>query len=481
MTRKRRLHTLADGIAAWSAAHPGLRACFWFGGFCRGTVDDRSDLDVALVVASTVDARQLHAGILHALGALSETVEWSTHLMRERCIVMWLAPDLLRIDLHYAHDPAELSWLVDALDVPAPRLVAAWPPKDRTLDGLVARAAAAVDPNDAGLRRERAENEVDKFVVAFEACSSAHARSDAYGFYFQYDLALGRLMRILQLARVGYDHVYLPRNLLAGRMSQPEQLEMRALAGSLYLPEATRLKDRLAQRFVSGVIEARATLGIDRDAEQLRRLLERIRRRDVFFNVRDVARSFPDRVQPGRWFRASTLSRWSGTSELREWLTHAGVSDIVDLRTPPETTRMPYSPEDLEGIQYHELPIVGPGSVEPDSAFFELLGQHSAQVQSVVQAMLRAEGSVVVHCHAGKDRTGWLCAMLQAAMHLPVAHIEEDYLASKMDTRSAFICSLLAALEARGGAGRVLLDLGVRPDEITALGDRFLIGGFEHA
>jgi hypothetical protein len=481
VTHKRRLEVLADGIAAWSAAQPGVRACFWFGGFSRGIVDDRSDLDVAFVMASTVDARQLHVDILRALGVLLETVEWSTHLARERRIVLWLAPDLLRLELHYAHDPAELSWLVDALDVPAPRVVAAWPPKDRTLDELIERAALAIHPNDAGLRRERAEEEVDKFVVAFEACSSAHARSDAYSFYFQYNLALGRLVRILQLARVGYDHLYLPRNLLAGSLSLPEQLEMRALAGSLYLPEATRLKDQLAQRFVSGVIEARAKLGIERDAEQLRGLLERIRRRDVFFNVRDVARSFPGRVQPGRWLRASALSRWSRTSELREWLTHAGVSDIVDLRTPAETARMPYSPEDLKGIQHHGLPIVGPGSVEPDGHFFELLGQHSAQVQSVVRVLLRAEGSVVVHCHAGKDRTGWLCAMLQAAMHLPDAHIEEDYLASKMDTRGAFICSLLAALEARGGAGRVLLGLGVSPDEITALGDRFLIGGVAHA
>jgi len=481
VTRRDRIANLVKGIAAWSAPHTGLRGCFWFGAFCRGALDDRSDLDVAFVVAPGLDAQGLRADLLRALADLSVEVEWSTHLARDRRIVMWLAPDLLRIDVHYAHHPAELSWLVDSLDVPAPRLVAAWPPKDAALDELVARAAVTVDRDDAALRRDRAEEEIDKFVVAFEACSAAHSRSDAYGFYFQYDLALGRLLRVLQLARVGYDHLYLPRNLLAGRMSLPEQIEMRSLAASLYLPDATKLKDRLAQRFVAAVSEARPALGIDRDAGQLRVLLERIRNRDVFFNVRDVATSFPARVRPGRWFRASTLSRWSGTAELREWLAHAGVSDIVDMRTPQEVSRMPYSPEDLDGIRHHALPIVGPGSVEPDDAFFELLGQHSTQVRSIVQVMLRAEGAVVVHCHAGKDRTGWLCAMIQAAMLLPAPHIEEDYLASKMDTREVFIRSLLVALQARGGAGQVLGDLGVRSDEIAALGDRLLVGSGEHA
>lgn len=481
MTRKRRLAELAARIAGWSEAHSCVRGCFWFGGFCRGIVDDRSDLDIALVVGPTVEAGQLHGALVSALDAWSEAVEWSTHLAHERRIVLWLAPDLFRLEFHYAYDPADLTWLVDALDVPAPRLVAAWPPKEPTLQALVERGAVTAGPDDARLRRQRAEEEVDKFVVAFEACSSAHARSDAYGFYFQYNLALGRLVRILQLVRGGYEYLYQPRNLLAGRLSSAEQLDVRALAGSLYLPEAARRKNQLAERFVSSVTEAKATLGVERDVEQLRDLLERIRRRDFFLNLRDVERSFPGRIQAGRWFRSSTLSRWTGTPELREWLAHAQVSDIVDLRTAAEVQRMPYSAEELAGIRYHELPMVGPGSSDPDDAFFELLGQHAAQVQAAVRVLLQAEGAVVLHCHAGKDRTGWLCALLQAAMDLPATDIEEDYLASKMDTCAAFVGALLSALEVRGGARRVLMSLGVTADELTTLGNRLLTGGVKDA
>src|SRR5579872_3565573 len=135
------------------------------------------------------------------------------------------------------------------------------------------------------------------------------------------------------------------------------------------------------------------------------------------------------------------------------------VSDIVDLRVAPEVARMPYSREDLEGVARHALPVVGPGSSEPDEAFFELVAQHALQVRTAVEVLAEAKCAVVVHCHAGKDRTGWLCAMLQSALGLPAEGIEADYLASRQDTRREFIRALLGALDARGGARSVLMRL----------------------
>lgn len=83
-------------------------------------------------------------------------------------------------------------------------------------------------------------------MVAFEACSAAHARSDAYAFYFHYNLALGRLARIIQMVRGGAEHLYLPRHLTSSLMPLEEQTNFWGLAGTLYLPEALERKRALA-------------------------------------------------------------------------------------------------------------------------------------------------------------------------------------------------------------------------------------------
>jgi protein-tyrosine phosphatase len=44
---------------------------------------------------------------------------------------------------------------------------------------------------------------------------------------------------------------------------------------------------------------------------------------------------------------------------------------------------------------------------------------------------------MVIHCHAGKDRTGFICAVILAALGVPDQHIVADYLltAKRLDRR----------------------------------------------
>ena len=90
------------------------------------------------------------------------------------------------------------------------------------------------------------DEEIEKFLVSFEAASSAHRRSDGYRFYFEHNLALHRLARLVELARGGDSYLFLPRMVLSGRMTLAEQITFRSLHGELYLPEAAALKRRLA-------------------------------------------------------------------------------------------------------------------------------------------------------------------------------------------------------------------------------------------
>lgn len=469
------LHPIARTLAVWGQTEDGIRAGFWYGGFGYGQVWPESDLDLALLLRRGCNPAALAEGMIHALKAGGHGVVHWCVLTGERRIAVWVAPGPTRVDAVFAHEAEELAWLADAVDVPAPRLGAAWPMAgDAEVSDLLDRASAEHDPLDGDARRSRAEAEIDKFLLAFDQCSSAHARSDAYAFYFHYNLALGRLTRLVQLTRDGVRHLYLPRNVMAGLMSLPEQVEYRRLAGTLYLPEALDRKRALADRFARVVEEARETLGVSRDAAALRGLLERVQRRDLFFNVRDVALSFPGRMVPGRFFRASALARWSGRDELARRLEASGVTDVIDLRGPDECERMPYSDEVRARVQVHSVPVPGPVDEVHDAAFIQRLRECAADVRRIVEIVGSARGAVVVHCHVGRDRTGWVCALVQAALGLPRAGIVRDYVASRMGTRPEVMEAFITELERAGGAEALLYDMGVARGTLDAMRARLL-------
>ena len=49
----------------------------------------------------------------------------------------------------------------------------------------------------------------------------------------------------------------------------------------------------------------------------------------------------------------------------------------------------------------------------------------------VLRRVARTEGAVVVHCKAGKDRTGWVCDLMQAVAGVTREVRDLDYLATR--------------------------------------------------
>jgi protein-tyrosine phosphatase len=69
--------------------------------------------------------------------------------------------------------------------------------------------------------------------------------------------------------------------------------------------------------------------------------------------------------------------------------------------------------------------------------YLEVLEEHRANVAHVVSAIGRAPvGGVVVHCHAGKDRTGLVTALLLRLVGVPRLDVAEDYAVSERNLAS---------------------------------------------
>jgi protein-tyrosine phosphatase len=190
------------------------------------------------------------------------------------------------------------------------------------------------------------------------------------------------------------------------------------------------------------------------------------------WNFRDVSDSTGGAIRPGRLYRSGELTQLddAGLAKLRD----IGVTDVADLRSPPEVERHGV---DLvpDGVVVHLLPFLDfvatvDGEAPHEHAFERLLTEKPDD-ESVVEAgrrymteeyrrfvrapgarhavqrmvtLLGQGGSVLTHCFAGKDRTGFGVAVL-----LDAAGIDRDVVMADFLQSNAAIPQLRAQIKER--------------------------------
>jgi protein-tyrosine phosphatase len=180
---------------------------------------------------------------------------------------------------------------------------------------------------------------------------------------------------------------------------------------------------------------------------------------DACYNVRDLggyATAEGGRTRWGAFVRADNLSRLTpaGQSALIEY----GVRTVIDLRRAGELTidRNPFAVAsgDPRRPAYLNLPL-GLGAEragilavqtaeEGDDAslsaiFRQVLNHYWRGIAGVMNTIAAAPaGAVLFHCHAGKDRTGLVAALLLALAGVPHATIAEDYALSQVCLQPIF-------------------------------------------
>ena len=115
-----------------------------------------------------------------------------------------------------------------------------------------------------------------------------------------------------------------------------------------------------------------------------------------------------------------------------------GIRMVVDLRNSDEAERDGRGPLPGAGAEYRHIPLLeergfppftGQDVVERLSTTYQWLAHNSGtRVAAAVNAIAEAEGGVVFHCSAGKDRTGLMAAMLLEVLGVDAETIEADYL-----------------------------------------------------
>jgi len=196
----------------------------------------------------------------------------------------------------------------------------------------------------------------------------------------------------------------------------------------------------------------------------------------------------------GRHVRWRTVYRADGLSRLTEddcaVVAGLGISTVIDLRTGAEVEGGTF-PVAQVPVRFHHLPLL---DTVPDAERFEVApGMLAAQYRDIVRDAApriataldiladREAHPAVVHCTAGKDRTGVLVAILLGLLGVPDATIIEDYALS-----APAMARLRAKLAERYPEGRDVIEqanelFSAAPANMTQLVEhlRFEYGSFE--
>ncbi|MCG6498998.1 tyrosine-protein phosphatase [Kitasatospora sp. A2-31] len=190
------------------------------------------------------------------------------------------------------------------------------------------------------------------------------------------------------------------------------------------------------------------------------------------------------RTADGQWVRTGVVYRSGDLSKLTDQdlakLRRLGIRTVFDLRTPAEQKAAPDRiPAGATAVDANVLGVADTGAfnvTSPQAAVQAMVdaertmvsaGSARAAYHSVLESLVeRDDESVLFHCTAGKDRTGWASAALLTALGVPRETVEADYLASNTYRAAENAATLAKLPPAYQAVYKPLLE--VRPEYLNA-------------
>ena len=158
-------------------------------------------------------------------------------------------------------------------------------------------------------------------------------------------------------------------------------------------------------------------------------------------NARDLgglAAASGDQTAWRRVVRADNLNKLdpTGVAELVAY----GMHSVIDLRDPRELEKFPnpLAAAPPQGVVFANVPLISEANWEAvkDPAWtaegYVLIARlsHANIANAIAVLSYAAPGGVVIHCHAGKERTGVVAALLLSLAGVPDAAVADDWTAS---------------------------------------------------
>lgn len=214
------------------------------------------------------------------------------------------------------------------------------------------------------------------------------------------------------------------------------------------------------------------------------------------------------RIRPGRLFRSDSLQELDD-SDVTVLVDRLGIRYVIDLRTASEAVQQGRGPLSAHPVAYVNVPLAdvdrpaGPPGTVVLSQYLQHLDNDPNLPLAVETVAHAVSHPTVVHCAAGKDRTGVVLALVELLLGVPEEHVVADYMATAANIDAIVgrlrgwqryadnmarlpaeiyrceehvIRGLLRELAGRyGGARQWALERGVPADTTDRLRDRLLV------
>ena len=151
-----------------------------------------------------------------------------------------------------------------------------------------------------------------------------------------------------------------------------------------------------------------------------------------------------------RWEQLYRSARWTtATPEDAAALAKLDIDTVIDFRGEAKREQHPeHIPPGMRRVVHLPIEPVDPlfadglasvprsGDAEASRAlmrafYAEMVTEHTDRFHAFFAALVEAQGPVVFHCSAGKDRTGLAAALLLTALGVGTEDVYADYMASR--------------------------------------------------
>ncbi|MHA1198327.1 MAG: tyrosine-protein phosphatase [Candidatus Heimdallarchaeaceae archaeon] len=198
-------------------------------------------------------------------------------------------------------------------------------------------------------------------------------------------------------------------------------------------------------------------------------------------NFRDLAIFNQSYIRQNVIYRSSSPIPHQSPELLQEFK-DLGIKSIIDLRSAIEIGHSSYEDEFLNNFNYYwvHVDISMPHDVLLREGISELsfykqfcwytLFYNKTQIRKVFNILSRPENlGTVMHCHAGRDRTGIMSSLILLLLNAPEPNIIQDYLATDEFTQGEDIEFIVDEVDKLGGIMEYLVSCDLLKETLEGM------------
>jgi len=449
----------------------GIDAAFLTGSFAAGSETVASDINLHLIYESDFSTNHL---IEVFSTCFKENFKHVNFLKERQQLVFYLFSEMIRTEVTWTHlsDPVIPLFSASGIKKYGTVKQSILFDKNRRLHKyLKNHFSMHSDDTDHQKDTNRINSMIQEFLYLYEKCSQKHQRVDEHQYFSFFHQSLDIIAQLKFISMKKNTDQHIPKHLTERYLDKRMRAEFSSVRIGHSFDKAHLGKRKLLNLFydiVEHLYPVFPTCNELKPISEIKRFCETIYHRDIVLNFRDIARLNVG-IRPGMIYRSVSLAKYQDFDGLMNWLFSHNIHQIIDLRSADEIKDSPYHPPMRSKIDYKWLPIdpktqmklnhPAYSTLKADEAHYVFYANECKEQMSLALKYIldKLPNGTLFHCHAGKDRTGSLAALIGLMANIPRFHIESDYLSSGGNMQIRRLNRFLEFINNQGGISDYLL------------------------